>query len=108
MSKGTPYPKKNTIITFLEPYPRRGTYGSRTTYYIKASVNGLPEQETRISSRQQRETIDYLLKVDQTVLNAVVRVNENMFFSILEHSPQGNFFDLLEEEKCTQFVSKGT
>ena len=74
---------RNCELTFREPFYRieRSPHGVR--YHIKASVNGLPEQEIRISKKQQLDVIDSLIGNDKKLLNAVVEVDESGAFSII-------------------------
>ena len=108
MTEGIPYPQRNSIITFREPFYRQEVFEDKIKYYIRACINSDPEQEIRVAARQQREVMDLLIKQDLKLTNAVVRNSDNGLFSILDHSPQIDFFSLVKEEKCTQFVSKDT
>ena len=92
----TPYPPKNSVITFLEPYPRVEKYNRTKWYYIKACVNGLPEQEIRMDKKQQLSVVDYLLQVDGKLTGAVVDCDSQGRFVVLQHSPQSDFFELAE------------
>jgi len=92
-----PYPSKNSIIVFREPFYRK-KISDNTKYYIRACVNGEPEQEIIISTKQQRAVVDQLIREDRKLTNAVVGC-ENKNFVILKHSPQGDFFELVKEKK---------
>ena len=59
----------------------------------------LPEQEIRIAKQQQKDVIDYLLKTDLKLTNAVVRADSQGRWVVIKHSPQEDFFDLVKEEK---------
>ena len=59
----------------------------------------LPEQEIRIVKQQQKDVIDYLLKTDLKLTNAIVRSDSQGRWVVMRHSPQEDFFDLLKEEK---------
>jgi len=92
-----PFPPKNSLITFREPFPGREWNGFKMRYYIKASVDGEPESEMRVAARQQMELMDYILQVDLKLTNAVVRCDALGRFTALVHSPQEDFFDLVKE-----------
>ncbi len=88
-----PYPPRNSIIVFRESFPRKEYSGhSALKYYIKASVNGNHESEIRVSSKQQKDVIDYLIQVDLKLTNAVVRCDSYARFTVLKHS-QDDFLD---------------
>ena len=104
------YPPKNSVITFREPHFRREFSVNITKYYIRACItlgatevgeNGiaLPEQQIRVVKQQQKDIMDYLLKVDQKLTNAVVRCDSYARFTVLAHSLQDDFFDLVKETK---------
>ena len=105
------YPPKNSVITFREPNYRREFSGHNSTrYYIKARItlgatevceNGiaLPEQEIRVSAQQQKDIMEYLLQADLKLTNAVVKCDSQGRWTVLVHSPQEDFFDLVKEEK---------
>ena len=94
-----PYPPKNSTIVFREPFPRKEWSSNQLKYYIKVSIDDLPEQEIRIVKRQQRECMDYLIQVDLKLTNAVVDCDSQGRFTVLQHSPQTSFFDLVKEGK---------
>ena len=89
-----PYPPKNSLITFREPFYSKEWNGYKMRYYIKASVDGGPESEMRVAARQQMELMDYILQVDLKLTNAVVDCDSQGRFTVLQHSPQGDFFDI--------------
>ena len=91
---GVPYPPKNCRIVFREPFPRT-EYSPQKKYYIKAHINGMPEQEIRIDSIGQLRFIDELIAQDRKLLNAVVICKEGKF-SLLHHSPQLDFFGVVK------------
>ncbi len=101
---GTPYPKKGSVITFREPFPqvevtnRNGNPMSpKRVYYIKAIVDDHPERKIRMDAVQQMRIVDYLIRVDKKLTNAVVEVNGWGDFVIKSHSPQEDFFNLTKE-----------
>ena len=93
-----PYPQKNSTITFREPCFRKEWTANKVKYYIKASIDGLPEREIRIVAQQQKNTMDYLLQVDKKLINAVVKCDSYSKFTVLQHSPQKDFFDMVKEK----------
>ena len=95
-------PPKNCEITFREPFFRKEFSGHNSVkYYIRASIDNNPEQEIRITYSQQKKIIDYILHTDLKLTNAVVKCDSYNRFTVLVHSPQEDFFDLVKEEKCT-------
>ena len=88
---GIPYPPKNCEIIFREPFFRREWSVNQVKYYIKASINGLPEQEIRIARRQQMDILDYLIKVDLKLTGAIVRCDALGRFTVIRHSPASDF-----------------
>jgi len=94
-----PYPPKNSLITFREPFPGKEWNGFKIRYYIKVSVDDGPESEMRVAARQQMELMDYILQVDLKLTGATVRCDALGRFTVLQHSPQEDFFDLVKEEK---------
>ena len=94
-----PYPPKNSIITFREPYFRKEWTANKVKYYIRASLNGLPEREIRIVAKQQKNTMDYLLQVDKKLTNAIIKCDSYSKFIVLQHSPQIDFLDMVKEKK---------
>ena len=99
MNKSIIYPPKNSTIIFKEPFFRKELSGRQVKYYIKAVVDDMPEQEIRVTREQQRETMDYLLKSDMKLTNAVVGCDNMCQFKVVLHSPQKDFFGLVKEEK---------
>ena len=89
----TPYP--NCTITFQEPFPRI-EFSPQKKYYVRACIDQMPEQEIRIDKKQQLNTIDFLIRADKKLLNAIVQCDSEGNFAILKHSPQDDFFDLVE------------
>jgi len=105
-----PYPSKNSVVTFRQPFPRIERYSldrngikftdpHSTKYYIRVSIDGLPEKETRIDKQQQMDVIDYLILVDKKLTNAVVRCDSQGRFTVLQHSPATDFFYLVDDKK---------
>lgn len=93
-----PYPPKNSIIVFREPFYRKEFSGHRALkYYIRVSVNNR-ESEIRVSSKQQKDVMDYLVQVDKKLTNAVVRCDSYARFTVIQHSPQDDFFDIVKEK----------
>lgn len=91
---GAIYPPKNSVITFREPFYRKEFSGhSATKYYIKASINGAPEIEIRITKEQQRDVMDYLIKSDLKLTNTVVRNDAQKRFVILQHARRQIFLN---------------
>ena len=91
---------RNSTIEFLEPFPRK--IGN---YYINAIVTKSENssvKELKIEKRQQKEIIDYLISVDRKLLCAVVYCDNFGNFIIKRHSPQLDFLELIEQEKCIQ------
>ena len=92
---GIPYPPRNSIITFREPFPRK----NENKYYIKVAVDEMPEMEIRIDSKQQKDVMDYLILVDKKLTNAVVRNDNQGRFVVEKHSPASDFFYLIDNDK---------
>ena len=91
------YPPRNSVIVFREPFPCKEYYDGRVRkYHIKATVDDLPEQEIRIAAHQQRHIMDQLVEEDGKLTNAVVWNSSIGEFHIVEHSPQLDFFSLVE------------
>jgi len=86
---GLPYPEKNSVILFREPFPRKD--GDK--YIVKACVDSGHEQDIRMDMKQQKDMVDYIVKVDLKLTNAVVRCDAEGRFVLEKHSPQSDFFD---------------
>jgi len=91
---GTPYPSKNCDIVFREPFARV-SFEPEKKYYIRAIVNGTPEQLIRINAKQQISVMDELVRKDKKLLNACVKCIDGNFF-VTCHSGQGDFFEAVD------------
>ena len=92
MPKGVNYPPSNCLITFREPFPRV-EYTPYRKLYIRAMINAR-DGEIRIESQQQIKVMEKLIKEDGKLLNAKIKV-ENGVFTVLQHSPQSDFFSII-------------
>ena len=93
MSEGVPYlPDYGTII-FREPNPRI-RYEPMCTIYIKAVVNGMPEQEYRTRARNKIEAIDKEKLLYKKLLNARAIIKKGKL-EFVQHSPQLDFLELV-------------
>lgn len=99
----TIYPPKNSIIVFREPFPRKEWSIDRVKYYIRTCITlqsgiELPEREIRIAAKQQMAVVDCLLKTDLKLTNAIVKNDKYKRFTIIQHSPQKDFFGLADKK----------
>jgi len=56
----------------------------------------MPESDLEIEQDDQKEIVDYILEVDRKLTSAVVRCDSQKRFVVLQHSPQSDFFDMVE------------
>jgi len=89
-------PPKDSTIIFREPYPMKRFSGHTVKYYIRVSIDGGKECEVCIRNQKQQDLIDYLIKVDLKLTSAVVRNDTYGRFTVLRHSPQIDFFEVVE------------
>lgn len=96
MNRSIPYPPtdRNCAITFREPFPTV-RYEPRKRLYIRAILDDSMEQEIRITSRQQIELLEQLIREDGKILNAKV-LSRKGIFELLERSPQTDFFEMVK------------
>lgn len=94
---GVPYPSRDetTEIVFRESFPKV-VYEPYRTYYIKVSMGNGYEGQIRMKAKQQLAVIDELITRDKKILNASV-ISADGVFRILSHSPQSDFFSLVEK-----------
>ena len=90
---GAIYPPRNCTIVLREPFPRV-EYSPYKKYYIRACIDGMPEVEMRMGAEQQLSIVDKLIREDGKLLNAKVVCTDGQF-TISEHSPQVDFFSLV-------------
>lgn len=96
-----PYPKEGQTITFLEPFPRKDfDWGYKVCYYIRVNIlyeSGRVKNDTliRIKKKQQISILDWLLKQDKKLTQAVVKCMPGKTFMPISRSYQTDFFDEL-------------
>ena len=89
------FPPKNSILTFREPFLK--TVPGESVKCILACVDDT-ERLVKIEEEQQLDIIDYLLLTDKKLTNAVVDCDSQGRFTVLRHSPQEDFFDLVRRK----------
>jgi len=88
------YPKKEDVITFLEPFPRY----MDDKYIIDVALND-KRHVIRTKCKQHKEIIDELIKTDKKLTGATVKCTDHGEFVVISHSPQEDFFNMVKEGK---------
>ena len=99
MSKSIPYPSLNCVIVFREPFPRVDMYEGKKWYYVRAIIDDQPECQIRFNKLSQLRFIDNEIIIHKKILNAVIKCI-NGEFTIVSHSPQVDFFDMVSKKEA--------
>lgn len=83
-----PVPTNCEKLIFREPFAHK----CGRKYHIRAVIGEGPEFNVEIKNQQHIQTIQSLICQDRKLLNATVKI-ENGHMTVVEHSPQTDFFE---------------